>query len=1115
MRLPLTRPLRWTLGLLLGFFLLWSFVLPQAAAPLLRWTFAKAEAQLGGHRLVFGEAHFSPWRLALAVDGLKLLEPKGGVLAELQQLRLNLDLLGSLRHRALSLDALGLDAPRLQLSLLREGTNWSPLLRALQPRNAEPESETGEPPRLRIALLQLAQGRIDYLDASQQPQRRSHIDPLQLELRELSTLAEERGAHQLVAHTGVGAVLRWRGEFGLQPLHAQGQLEGEGLDLARLWALLPRQPLAVLPPKGKAAFGLRYTLRAEPGKKADLQLDELRLQLDGLALQGPQSAEAALQLKTLRVEGGRLDLQRRELQIQALRLHDGRLQAALDAQGRLNLLDWLPTEPATAAMTQPAPRWQLQLAALDLQRLALRVDDAGFATPQRFEADALGLGFALQAGVGGEAPTALRLNGLRLQLEGLRAGDWLKLREARLEDGELDLGERRLELKAIHLGGAQLQLRRDTKGQLPLLAALQRRPRPSTASAAAPAWATQIGPLQLDNAGLQLLDEAVAGGARWQLDLPQTRLEGLGSKTLQLQSEASLASGGRLKAAGQLLPQADLRLKLDGLALAPLRPYLAPYTPLRLVDGRLSATGRLRLPPQSWSFEGSAGLRALRVDEAGGETFLAWQALDAPRLRLRPGDFDLGRLRLDGLQAKLLIDTQKRSNWSGLWTAPAEAKTEASTEAATRIRLASLRLAGAQIAFADQSLALPFAARIHQGDGELAGLDSAAGSAPAQLRFEGQVDEHGLARASGQLQPLAPTAFSDVKLLFRNVEMTSLTPYTATFAGRRIASGKLDLDLEYKLRDRMLAGDNRIVMQTLTLGEKVDSPSATSLPLDLAIALLEDSEGRIDLNLPVSGSLDEPQFSYGGLVWKVIVNVLTKIVSSPFRALGNLLGGDQQLAEHIDFDPGSAALLPPEREKLQQLAQVLVKRPGLALQLAAGFDAERDATALKDLQLRRALALLQGRPADEAPGLLQLGEVGTQDALKRLFAQRFGEAALQTLQQRHALAQPAPPPGLAQRLLAGAQQLAGRAPAPLSEVERAALQGRPLPELLWQRLFTAETLTPEALKQLGAARAAAMAAHLQAQGLNATRLRLADAAALAQPTADGPVALPLGATTMR
>jgi hypothetical protein len=251
----------------------------------------------------------------------------------------------------------------------------------------------------------------------------------------------------------------------------------------------------------------------------------------------------------------------------------------------------------------------------------------------------------------------------------------------------------------------------------------------------------------------------------------------------------------------------------------------------------------------------------------------------------------------------------------------------------------------------------------------------------------------------GSIQPFRATDFTDLKLTFRNLEMTNLTPYSGKFAGRRIDSGKLSVDLEYKIKDRQLAGENKFIVNKLKLGERVDSPDAMKLPLDLAIALLEDSNGIIDLDLPVSGSLDDPQFSYGKIVWKAIVNVLTKLVTAPFRALGKLLGVSSEKLESVDFDPGSSALLPPEQEKLKTLAEALAKRPALTLTLEPGYDPEADRRALQELAMRREAVAVAGikLAPGEAPGPVDVNHTKIQTWLEDRYAERVGKPEYQKL----------------------------------------------------------------------------------------------------------------------
>ena len=217
------------------------------------------------------------------------------------------------------------------------------------------------------------------------------------------------------------------------------------------------------------------------------------------------------------------------------------------------------------------------------------------------------------------------------------------------------------------------------------------------------------------------------------------------------------------------------------------------------------------------------------------------------------------------------------------------------------------------------------------------------------------MDEYGQVNVEGSLSPLQLTTFSDVNVVFRNVAMSPLSPYSGTFAGRRIQSGKLNLDLEYKVEDRRLKSNNTIILDQFTLGERVESQKAVSLPLDLAIALLTDGEGKINASVPIEGDVDHPEFSVGHLVWQAIVNLITTAVTAPFKALGALVGGEEGI-DAILFRPGIDTIPPPEREKLAKVAEALTKRPMLALTVRGAYDPAADGEALRSMQVRRALA---------------------------------------------------------------------------------------------------------------------------------------------------------------
>jgi hypothetical protein len=217
------------------------------------------------------------------------------------------------------------------------------------------------------------------------------------------------------------------------------------------------------------------------------------------------------------------------------------------------------------------------------------------------------------------------------------------------------------------------------------------------------------------------------------------------------------------------------------------------------------------------------------------------------------------------------------------------------------------------------------------------------------------VDEFGAVQVSGTVTPLDPAANTDIRVAFENVDMPKFSAYSIPFAGQEIASGRLDLDLGYTIKEGALVGENNVVLRDFELGEKVEHPGAMSLPLGLAVALLKDADGRIDLDVPVRGDLDDPEFKYGAVVRKALVNLLTKIVTSPFALLGKLVGAEAGELEYIAFEPGRADLSPPEREKAGKIAEALELRPQLALQLGGVYASGADAAALKAARVDTAI----------------------------------------------------------------------------------------------------------------------------------------------------------------
>ncbi len=1096
--LLLTTPALVVIGLVVAWLLFGWF----GFGPLAQWGAEKYVADKTGHHLTMDQPKFDPLGLKLTLSNVRLTEPDGQLLAGFKELFVDFEA-SSLFHFAYTFDTIRLVAPQGNLALLPGGKlNWTPFIDAFK----DDKKDDKGPPRLLIRHFELKDGRLNFADKTVQPAFNLDFKPLDLTLDDLSTLPDNKGAYQVSARTILGATLRWKGDVALKPVTASGAFSLQGIQLAQLDPYL-KGHINIAAPAGQLGISTNYRLTYDK-KQFGLSLDQTGLTLDGLKLRGPNEVEPALAVDHFAVRDGHFDLASHRIDIGAVSLDGGQANLTRLADGRFNVQSWLPTAataaaPAPAQPSGPANQWQIGVAKVDLNKLGLRLQGAGIATP-------------IVAGLG----------------------------DIRVEQTHIDLAARKAAVQLVALDQGQFDIERAADGSLPLLKALAsnkpaaspHRPAPGSKPAAAElGWTWTLARAELNEFGIAAHDLSVKPAAGITVEHMNASVEGLSQDlkaSLPVTLGLKIKEGGELNVQGTLVPaqgRLDAQVDLAGLNLTPAQPYVAQAANLTLASGRFGSKGHLKIGDKT-QYQGGFQIGNLMVKESRtGDRFLAWRNLSTASLRASPDGLHIGDLKVDGLGAKLIIHKDKSTNIQAMMksppTTPAPAKPAtaptlkaenrpAPARPGFRLGIERIHIVGSEMDYADESLALPFGTRIHGLKGYINGISNSSG-APAQIELDGRlVDDYGLARADGQMDFLNPTGFTDVKVLFKNVEMTRLTPYSATFAGRKIDSGKLSLDLQYKIKDRQLEGENQIVMDRLTLGERVESPTAKDLPLDLAIAILQDSDGRIDLGLPVSGSLDDPQFSYGRIIWKAIFNLIGKIALAPFKALGSLFGGGGEKMENLIFDAGAPGLLPPEKEKLKKVAQVLTKRPRLALTVQGGWSPEVDGLAIREQRVRHALAETMGRKlaADEDPGPIALADPKTQAALEKLYAARVGSDALKSLKSKFEQANPgAPPTSATGRLLSKFSSLVKGKPAPISADEAAQLKGADLYELLYRQLVAKETVTEASLIALGKARGDAMLAELAADGAPADRLASKPPVAASGATGhDVPIKLTLG-----
>lgn len=1103
-----------------------------------------------------GDVRFNPFTLRLQATDVRLTEANGAPLFGVGALAVEMQW-RSLVRRAWSLAEIRVTAPSLQLAISPDGKfNIAQLMETLDKRKKD-DSDSGMP-RLIIEHFALEQGKVEMHD--RHAGYNDTFAPIAFELNHLSTLPDENGNYTLSADAGLGGKLRWKGAAALNPIGGSGVLSLENVALPGMSTYL-KSFMRVAVSDGRLSARLPYQFAYKDGK-LDASLAGASLALKDLAIQHAGVAAPFVKLKSLEVSGVGVDLGKRSVEVDVLGLNGGALALRRDAQGRIDLADLMvpPSVSAPAVAPAPAPPakparkeeggWKVHFKRIGLDDIAVNALDETASPALKVSTDKLTLKLQLQLET---AASGLKLNvddaAFSMDNLALVSGAMAPLKLGRLgfEDGALDLAARRVSLGRLYADGGLLDLSRDSAGRflfldrLPGSGAAAATPAASSApvKSGEAAWAASVKTVELSQFGARYED--ASSGIKANLQDFNLKLTDVGSdlkKPLAFQGGVGLREGGQLTAKGKVVPATgavDTELKLTKLALAPVQPLLSKYVKLKLADGSVSGEGRLRTGAggsranPAVRYDGSFEVAQLALDEEDNDHFARWKSVRADKLALSvsPNLLDVAELRVVEPNAILIIENDRSLNAQRLLVkksepapAPSGPATASAAPAASEpfpMRIRRVRFQNAKLDFTDLSLRPQFGAKIYELSGLITGLSSKA-DARSQIELDGRVDDFGLARIRGQLNPFVPADNTDVNVVFKNVDMVSASPYSMKFAGYKIAQGKISLDLQYKVRNSQLEGNNQIVLDNLTLGERIDSPDAIKLPLELALAILKDSNGRIDLGVPVSGNLNDPQFSYGSVVWKAIGNILSKVALSPFRALGNLFGVSGDKLDAVDFDAGSDTVLPPEREKLRQVAKILASKPQLKLSVPGQYNEAADGAALRMQAVRRLVvtrADIKLAP-DEQPGPLDIGQRKVRGALRDLYAERFGAAELDKQKKAAegaAIAKPAAADAddeaksadaVAQKKLPMLQRLGKMVQGEPQVADASAFYGK-----LQERLEQSQPLPEGALPELGGKRAAAIVAALKEAGVNGAAIQTA-APEKTDAAIGKPVALKLG-----
>ncbi len=594
------------------------------------------------------------------------------------------------------------------------------------------------------------------------------------------------------------------------------------------------------------------------------------------------------------------------------------------------------------------------------------------------------LGFDYRVGIGAEGEQFAAIDEFDLAMLDvvLQRNDdgtaFLTLPAVRATGGSLRWPENTARVERLSVERASLNAERSADGGVNLQNLLVVGAAPADTASAAGAqeenaemtWAVELGELAITDLAASFSDLAVREPGTLQiadLDLSVRDISNANQARFPFELAISMAAGGRIGGSGAVAalpsPMLDGMFSVAAFELTAAQPYLGDFARVMLDGGTLSAeVTAFSDAEQPARIAGSLSVQALEVSESDqGERLIGWQTLGVDMFAFDQAarTLEISEIALQAPYARLFIDAGGNTNFQELAVTPVreetadavaefevEAEPDVDGNAPYIVSLGRLHIEDGASDFTDLSLPLPFATSISALNGELSAFVTSS-SEPARLSLEGQIEEYGFAQIEGSIHPQGLGEFLDVALLFRNVAMSDLSPYTARFAGRTIDDGSLELNLRYSIEGGALTGENDIVISDLVLGERVEHPDAMELPLDLAVALLTGADGRMDIDLPVRGDLNDPQFGISSVVMTAIGNLVTGLVTSPFGLLGRLIGVESETFDRIEFEPGDAELTPPEREKLAQLAEALTLRPNLGLIVPGVVAVEADTAALK------------------------------------------------------------------------------------------------------------------------------------------------------------------------
>ena len=849
------------------------------------------------------EVEFNPFVLSLKMTEFEIQEQDATPIIGFQEFFINFQT-SSLFRRAYVFDEIRFAVPYVSVKVGKDGhVNLADLVPPKKtadspggetPVPAEPTATSPGPaagsespakfPAIEIQHFEIAQGIVEFRDASKPSAVSIDVVPINLVLNNFHTRPGGDNTYSFIAELGKNEILDWKGTISLEPIASEGRLSLSGVKIATLFQYVRDQFQFDIPEGSIRAEG-RYRFAAT--SPMGLEVSDTLIHLTDVGIVDRGDATPVIALHALFVDGIHADLLQQKLEIESITLNKGTERVWRNPDGSINLQAlFMPTSASSQQKTPPEK------------------------TPPPGKGSA-----------------------------------WtVSLKDAKITDHTIEVEDRSLDFPAR---------------------------------------------LKISDLSVHTHDVVFPFKGPIPVEL-----------------EHHLNETGTVSAEGQVVVQplqADVALSLKNIAIQPFQPYFERFARIAVDSGAIDLDGTVRFAAEHpkgplLAFHGNLGVKELAIADRDEGTLVAgWKQVQLSEIALAfdPTSVTIEEVGINQPTVHLVIDRDGVTNIKKLLPPAAKASpppSQTKKGPPPSIAIKIVKVLKGTATFEDESISPAVQTGLFDLTGTVKGLSSKQ-VARAEVDLSGKIDKVAPLKIAGTINPLTEDAFTNLTIKFDNVDLTTATPYTGKYVGYPIRKGKLFLDLVYKVSQKQVEAENKVAVDQLTFGDKTDSPDAISLPVTLAVALLKDRNGRIDLDLPIRGDLKDPDFKYGKAVWSTLGNLLTKMVASPFALMGKLVpgGGDGEELQHLTFEPGSTVIAPTEMKKIDALMKGLEERPGLRLEITGTADLTRDRQAMA---LQKLQELLRSRWRQENGGTPEADLPGSAEA--RFITQLFDQLPRQS-----------------------------------------------------------------------------------------------------------------------